>query len=581
MRHGGTFLSTQDMESWTKYELIAEIEHLKSQKKFGLVWEDQFEEESYSLTGNIPVLQEHRDLAVLEAPGDHANLIIEGDNLHSLTVLNYTHADSIDLIYIDPPYNTGQNDFSYNDKFVAADDAYRHSKWLSFISRRLLLAKSLLTPQGVIFVSIGSDEMHRLRLLMEDIFGESNFISCVTRVQKAGSDQGTHFAPSVDYVLVFAKDKSQTPAFSQFVTEEYEASFKKADEDGSKYKEKGLFQASLDPMRGCVNQRYFIEAPDGTLCIPPGEILPDDKLDGAKIPPRSKADKVWRWSRDRYLSEKNNLVFKKTPKSPLIDENGNPSPWNVYTKQYLDSEKGALPRDFFDKYDNSQGTVALKQLGLEFTFAKPVWLIADLLEITGKRDAKVLDFFAGSGTTGQAVLELNRIDGGKRSFILCTNNEENIARSITQPRIERVIKGYEAAKYDAFVGIPANVRYFSVDSVPNAMTDANKALLTRQAVSMLSIKEGCFEESSSSDNLKVFQGETSKLAVLLDTEAFDELRREIEENRESNYKVYVFSLSNDDLADELRVFGDRVTTLPVPEGILNNYFRALGELKRR
>lgn len=574
-------MTKRDYSDWSIDELVEEIHKLNSRKKFGLVWEDQVEEESTALAQNIPVLEEIPELAVSLNPNGSTNLLIEGDNLHSLTVLNYTHAESIDLIYIDPPYNTGQNDFSYNDKFVAADDSYRHSKWLSYISKRLLLARSLLTPDGVIFVSIGSDEMHRLRLLMEEIFGEANFIACVTRVQKAGSDQGTHFAPSVDYVLVFAKDKTLTPPFSQFVTEEYEAGFKKADDDGAKYKEKGLFQASLDPMRGCVNQRYFIEAPDGTLCIPPGEVLPDLKADGEKIPPSTKADKVWRWSRDRYLSEKPNLIFKKTAKSPLIDENGNPSPWNVYTKQYLDSEKGALPRDFFDKYDNSQGTVALKQLGLEFTFAKPVWLIAHLLEITQKKDAKVLDFFAGSGTAGQAVLELNRLDGGNRSFILCTNNEANIARGITHPRIERVIKGFEAPKYEPFIGIPANLRYFQVEFVPNSTTDANKARLTREAVAMLAVKEDCYEEVISTDDFKVLQGIDCRLAILFESDSLGELKTEIEANPDTRYKVYVFSLANEDLSGELQHFGSRVSTYPVPEGIFNTYFRAIGELKRR
>lgn len=574
-------MAQRNYSQWSKDELVAEVESLRRSKRFGLIWEDQEEDESNSLSERIPILTELRSLAVLEKPEGKTNLIIEGDNLHSLTVLNYTHFEQVDLIYIDPPYNTGQNDFSYNDKFVGSDDSYRHSKWLSFISRRLLLARNLLSPSGVIFVSIGTNEMHRLRLLMEEVFGEANFLACVTRVQKAGSDQGTHFAPSVDYILVFAKDKIQVPPFSQFVTEEYESGFNRVDPDGSRYKEKGLFQASLDPMRGCVNQRYFIETPDGSLCIPPGNILPSEKADGQKIPPESKADKVWRWSRDRYLQEKENIVFKKTARSPLIDENGNPSPWNVYTKQYLDTEKGALPRDFFDKYDNSQGTISLKQLGLEFTFAKPVWLIADLLEITGRKDALVLDFFAGSGTTGQAVLQLNNLDGGNRSFILCTNNEGGIARDICQPRIERVIRGYSAEKYDPFPGIPGNLRYFEIGFVPNLTTDANKARLTREAVSMLAIREDCFEYLRDDDQFKLLDGSGYRLAVLLDPEVTEDLIQEISSNSEVNYRVYVFSLSNEDLSEELARFGDRVTSLPVPEGILNTYFRSIGDLKRR
>jgi adenine-specific DNA-methyltransferase len=247
----------------------------------------------------------------------------------------------------------------------------------------------------------------------------------------------------------------------------------------------------------------------------------------------------------------------------------------------LNSEKGALPRDFMDKYDNSQGTIAVKQLGLEFSFAKPVWMIADLLAMTNKTNALVLDFFAGSGTTGQAVLQLNRLDGGNRSFILCTNNEGNIAEEICHPRIERVITGYKAEKYDEFIGIPANLRYFKIGSVSNATTDANKKKLTKEAVGLLCIRENAFDKKTDTDHLKVFENADGRLAILLDEFALEELLSEIQSNPSKKYKVYAFSLSNDDLSEELSEFGSRVESLPVPEGILNTYFRNLDEIKRR
>ncbi len=573
-------MSKRDYSSWTKDELLLELGHVQSKKKFGLVWEDQEEAESQVLSSNIPVVKEASALKVIADAEAKTNLIIEGDNLHSLSLLNYTHSDSVDVIYIDPPYNTGQNDFLYNDKFVIEEDSYRHSKWLSFMNKRLILARNLLKDDGVIFASIGNDEHHRLRMLMEDIFGESNFVASIARVAKTTSDQGTHFAPSIDFILVFAKNKSLLPPFSQLITEEYEQGFKREDEKG-KFKEVGLYQAALDPMRGCINQRYFIEAPDGSLCIPPGNVFPDEHGDGSKTPPKTKADKVWRWSRDRYLVSKSELVFKQTKSSPLVDEHGNQSPWNVYVKQYLNLEKGALPRDFYDKYQNTQGTVAVKQLGLEFSFAKPVWLIADLIAVTGKKEATVLDFFAGSGTTGQAVLELNRSDGGNRSFILCTNNEGKIAEEICQPRIARVIGGYESEKYDPFIGIPANLRYFKIDSVANATTDANKKKLTKEAVSLLCLKENAFDKVSDSALLKVYKNSEFKLAVLLDPVAIEDLFAVIRNDADSKFKVYVFSLAHEDLSDELEEFGDRVTSHPVPEGILNTYVRTLGEIKRR
>jgi len=573
-------LSKRDYSSWTKDDLLVELEQSQSKKKFGLVWEDQREDESQALDTSIPVVKELPALKVLANNSGKTNLIIEGDNLHSLSLLNYTHNDSIDVIYIDPPYNTGQNDFLYNDKFVVEEDSYRHSKWLSFMNKRLILARNLLKEDGVIFASIGNDEHHRLRMLMEDIFGESNFVASIARVAKTTSDQGTHFAPSIDFVLVFARNKTLLPTFSQLITEEYEQGFKREDEKG-KFKEVGLYQAALDPMRGCINQRYFIEAPDGSLCIPPGNVFPDDPADGSKTPPKTKSDKVWRWSRDRYLISKSELVFKQTKSSPLVDEKGKQSPWNVYVKQYLNLEKGALPRDFYDKYQNTQGTIAVKQLGLEFSFAKPVWLIADLLAVTGKRDATVLDFFAGSGTTGQAVLELNRSDGGDRSFILCTNNEGKIAEEICQPRIARVIGGFESDKYDPFIGIPANLRYFRLHSVTNLTTDANKKKLTKEAVSLLCLKENVFDKVADEPYLKAYKNSEFTMAVLLDVAEAKELLDLIQGNPQAKFKVYVFSLANDDLEDELADFGDRVTSLPVPEGILNTYFRTLGEIKGR
>lgn len=156
-------------------ELEKELKSLKKNKNYGLFWKEKTEEFDVKTRNSFPILEEVSELAVKqdEAP---ANIIIEGDNYHTLSVLSYTHKGLVDIIYIDPPYNTGNKDFIYNDRFVDKEDDFRHSKWLSFMEKRLKLAKELLKETGVIFISIDDNEQAQLKLLCDEIFGEENFI---------------------------------------------------------------------------------------------------------------------------------------------------------------------------------------------------------------------------------------------------------------------------------------------------------------------------------------------------------------------------------------------------------------------
>jgi adenine-specific DNA-methyltransferase len=407
------------------------------------------------------------------------NVFIEGDNLEVLKLLQKAYNDQVKLIYIDPPYNTG-NDFVYNDDFSQPIKHYlevtgqvdgegnrlvantevsgrKHSNWLSMMYPRLVFARNVLTDDGLICISIDDVEHANLVEIVKEIFGEENYLGSVARVQKKTSNKGTHFAPSKDYVVMAARSAVALAPFMDDISDEYRAKFAEKDDRGN-FATVGLYQAALDPMRGCSNQRYWILCPDGTYVIPPGKTFPELVEDASNRHPESGNDKVWRWSYATYLEKKDLLVFKETKTSPLLNPSGTQSRWNVYTKYYLEDrvKDGIRPRDFLDGFPNEMGTKALKNLGMEglFDFPKPVELIQKFLTWVHDDSALVLDFFAGSGTTGHAVLEQNSVDFGTRRFILVTLPEPTAENSkardvgidtvseITRMRLKKVAEKY-------------------------------------------------------------------------------------------------------------------------------------------
>lgn len=375
------------------------------------------------------------------------NLYIEGDNLEVLKLLQNSYMGKVKMIYIDPPYNTG-NDFVYHDDFSQSAEEYDesnrdeegnryrkntdsngrfHSDWCSMVYARLMVARSLLTENGVIFVSIGDAELENLTKITDEIFGSSNRIGIVPRVMKSGGGKGQFFSPNIDYIVIYGRSISENDNFREPLSENiikrlYTSIEKTGSRKGERYRPFGLYQSSLDPLRGCTNQRYFIEAPDGTLLLPPGNSIPPKKEDGGYIIPQSREDKVWRWTRDRYIQEKalGNIEFKESD-GVLIDSEGKPAKWNVYTKIWLSErqEEGMTPVNFITKYENRHSAKELKQLGIPFDFAKPVGLLTYLASICSTQSEDiVLDFFSGSATTAHAVMQLNAGDGGKRKFIM-------------------------------------------------------------------------------------------------------------------------------------------------------------------
>ncbi|WPY97066.1 site-specific DNA-methyltransferase [Christiangramia sp. OXR-203] len=580
----------KSLEGLSTEEKAYLINLVNTKKKYGLVWEDKQEDVEEQLRTHLPVLKEVKERAIINdtEKEKHPNhILIEGDNLHALTSLTFTHEGEIDLIYIDPPYNTGKkDDFKYNDNYVDKEDAFRHSKWLSFMSKRLEIAKKLLSNDGVIFCSIGDDEIAQLTLLFNEIFTEQNQLGIVARVAKTAGDKGSYFAPSKDYVLAYSKNRQ---ILSAFMDEVNEGLFKKIEKDGPRKGEAyrddvAFYQSSLDPMRGCTNQRYFIKCPDGSFVIPPGNIFPDRIEDGAKIPPKTGEDKVWRWSQATYEEKKHLLVFKKSKQTPLLNQEGNQAKYNIYTKSYLAdrSKKGKSPRDYNDNFINRKGADFIKQYDLDFNYSKPFELVRYLIKITGKpKDIKVLDFFAGSGTTLQAILSLNDSDNGFRNCIISTNNEANICDEVTYPRTKRIINKYVNKKGKEMPFYPKNnLRYYKTDFIERETSLTNKRKLTQLSTELLCIKENCYTEVTSQLEStswhKFFTNGTGNYVYVIYDDMYIEdgvthLSRFIENNPEAQIKVYVFANGPYPYTEEFEAIAENIELAALPDAIYKAY----------
>ena len=419
---------------------LSMIENELTKKKYGLIWEEHEERVDKELETKIPTFEEVKDKEIISNPNDKFNFLLEGDNLHSLYLLEKTHKEKIDVIYIDPPYNTGNNDFSYGDKILDANDEFKHSKWLSFMDRRLTIANRLLTKNGIIFISIDDNEQAQLKLLCDDKFGNENFIGCLPRRTKSSGKTTNNISSNHDYLLIYSKDITNVSIVG---LNHIDKGFKYKDEY-EKVRGKYKLNQTLDydSLSYSPSLDYPINI-NGETLYPGGDI---DNYNLRKAGHYNRADWAWRWSKDLYeFGLKNGFIVLKKGKSGKS---------RIYTKTYLNAKivkknneycieiknrtKPLSSLEFVESnYSNDNAKKDLLKIFKTSTFdyPKPVELIKTLLRIYNNKNAIILDFFAGSGTTGQAVIELNKEDKGNRKFILCTNNENNICEEITYKRI--------------------------------------------------------------------------------------------------------------------------------------------------
>jgi len=505
-------MAKKDYSNWTKEELIRELEKFKKQKKYGIVWEDKPEQVALLCKEKLPVLTEEKDKEIITDEEKPMNILIEGDNYHALSVLNYTHKGKIDVIYIDPPYNTGNDDFMYNDKIIDKEDSYRHSKWLSFMEKRLRLARNLLSNKGVFFISIDNNELAQLKLLCDEIFREENLIGIFVWRKKAGAGADSKLLFSQhEYILFYSKEIRNLDRFFEPLNEKQKAEYKNPDND-----QRGLW------------------AP--TDLTAPSSDTDDSRLYEIISPSGKRWLRRWSYTKENMekLIEQNLVWFGK-------DGNGMPK-----RKRFLSEKQGLVPRSLIDFVLTSDGKKDFENIfgsnNRLFEYPKPKILIKHLIRIPSKKDSIILDFFAGSGTTGHAVLELNKEDGGNRKFILCTNNENNICTDVCYPRIEKVIKGYTNLKDEKVEGLGGNLKYFKTDFVDAEPTDENKKKLVDKSTEMLCLKEDCFDFVLEGNHFKIFKNNEDKyLGIIYDDDGIEPFKKEAKKLKKK-FVVYVFSL---------------------------------------
>ena len=432
---------------------LGEIESELTSKKYGLVWEQHEEAVDVMMRDNIPVFTEVPEREITVAPNQGYSFILEGDNLHSLRLLEKTHKGRIDVIYIDPPYNTGNKDFRYDDSYVSKEDGYFHSKWISFMEHRLRLARNLLSDAGILFISINDIEQANLQLLCNEIFGSDNHIGTfIWKNRKAlDSRNKTHFSNNHEYIIVFAKNVE----FATLVGKESSMDkYSNPDNDPRgiwlSCSMLGLANAQQRP-----NLHYDLTNPDTGITYP------------------CNPNTGWRYSQEtmRQKIEDKRILWPDS-------KDGRPREKKFYAeiKSKFTGISSVLPEDVGYTEDSSKDINSI--FGVRaFDFPKPVSLIKFLLSQIQAQNTVVLDFFAGSGTTAQAVLETNLEDGGNRTFILCTNNEGSICENVTYPRVKTVITGKRTDGSDYAEGIPANVKYYRTDFVSKDDEYLSDALL--------------------------------------------------------------------------------------------------------
>ena len=460
-------------------ENLEELTRLLHTKKYGLVWEEHAEFVEEEMKTKIPVFVEDTNRKIVGNPetADY-NFLLEGDNLHSLHLLEKTHTGKIDVIYIDPPYNTGNKDFKYNDSFISKEDSFSHSKWLSFMERRLTVAKNLLATDGIIFISIDDNEYAQLKLLCDEIFGEQSYKDTLmvelssTGGNKVGTAQKGGIVKNGEYILIYSKkdlaNTNRQPLYD-FV-QGFDKHFSLfMEDDGNVIKALDAIKKNeliVEEFKQLSNGKEKLSLASFTKYFDKSEKIQEFVRNNLskfcrlreEVPniPNEISDKI---QKDKYITWHSG---KRTAPYYLTQtKNGKIAQLAVMSATYHNTDdfisvfgRSTIRGDYWKDFWRDTGNLS-KEGGVKLKNGKkPIRLIKQLLKYTNRKNGICLDFFAGSGTTGHAVELLNEEDGGNRKYILCTNNENNICEEITYKRLTNIQEE-----------LPHNLKYFKTDFV--------------------------------------------------------------------------------------------------------------------
>lgn len=472
----------------SKLEDIPKLEkllELVDSKRYGLVWEEHAELVEEEMKTKIPVFIEDNSRKIEGDPStSDYNFLLEGDNLHSLHLLSKTHSNMIDVICIDPPYNTGNEEFIYNDKIIDKNDIYAHSKWLSFMSKRLEIARTLLKESGIIFISIDDNEQAPLKMLCDEIFGKDNFIAVLPTIMNLKGNQDEFgFAGTHEYTICYSRNKKKS-RINEFPTSDEEFEEWLEDDKGLYKQGATLKRTGQDAPRDRRAKSYFpilvkdnkvtsiTEAEYNSIYDKDSNRFNDDfvtdllikyeRLGYDVILPESNGEKTsWRWQYSKVKNEADEILIIQGRNGPSLYKKQRPTIGDRPTKK---------PKSIFYKpeYSSSNGTAQVRKIfGKKiFNNPKPIDLIKDFLFLSTNNNSIVLDFFAGSGTTAHALALLNKEDGGNRKYILCTNNENNICEEVTYKRIVNIQEK-----------LPHNLKYYKTKFINKDDEDLEYSLL--------------------------------------------------------------------------------------------------------
>ncbi len=611
-----------ELEGLTDKERSALLGLLRESKSYGLVWEDKPEAVEEKMQKELPVLKEVPERAIISDVPDAPNhILIEGDNLEALTTLAYTHEGKIDVIYIDPPYNTGNKDFVYNDSFVDKEDSYRHSKWLSFMSRRLKIAKQLLSDKGVIFIQVDDNEAANLKLLCDSIFGESNSLGPFIQNKLNAKNDTLNIQKNHEYIFCYRLK----PIIDKDTKKEIPVLVRKAIIEKEVFKEDNKFYYFNDSittrgeggvLRKRPNLGYSFYINPNTLDFvtlmdydpmhiisftDEAKVYTDDKQImqmGYNVivrPPRVRNELgAWTWELNKANSDKQYLKIVKTrtgytikkrtfvPSDEVISKNGRF--W--YRKITTTNSRSIL------EYSTNDGSNTYNDIfnhSIEFNNPKNVSLICYLIQLFYRQNINILDFFAGSGTTLHATMQLNAEDGGHRQCILVTNNENGICENVTYERNKRVIEGYTTPKGEYVEGLHKNnLRYYKTDFVPREPNNRNKRALVTAATDLLCVKNDVYQEQACFGGRKLkptaaryFDDGKTQMLIIYNELAVDAFVRVIAGMEVGGrIKVYVFSNNRYAYADNFESVADKVEVCALPAAIYDAYQKVLKPRKR-